>query len=93
MLSLKFLYDVPTSPTTLCAEEVSQLAQQVNLTLRENRGVRDLSDEEVLFGNKFLISLVVFSRVDKSLELDILPSDIEYMLQEINYLDMGYKRN
>jgi hypothetical protein len=93
MLSLQFLLDLHGKNKQLTAEEVNQIAAKVNITLRENRRVGELSEEEVLWGNKLLLSLYVFSRVDESLEVDITPQDIDYIIEETSYLQMGDSRN
>jgi hypothetical protein len=93
MLSLQFLLDLHGKNKQLTAEEVNQIAAEVNITLRANRKVGELKEEEVLWGNKLLLSLYVFSRVDESLEVDITPQDIDYIIEETSYLQMGDSRN
>jgi hypothetical protein len=93
MLSLQFLLELHGQNKQLTAEEVNQIAAEVNTTLRANRRVGELTEEEVLWGNKLLMSLYVFSRVDENLEVDVTPQDIDYMVEETSYLQMGYSRN
>jgi hypothetical protein len=93
MLSLQFLLELHGESRKFTAEEVNQLAAEVNVTLRENRRVAELTEKEVLWGNKLLLHLYVFSRVDENLEVDVTPEDIDYMMEETSYLQMGYTRN
>lgn len=92
-LSLQFLYDLPYTETVFTASQVKDLAEEVHRVLKENRSSRELSDEEVLRGNKFLLSLVMFSQLDENLDIDISPEDVEYMLAEVAFLSMDYVRN
>jgi len=93
MLSLQFLLELHGQSRQFTAEEVNEIAAEVNITLRENRRVGELTEEEVLWGNKLLMSLYVFSRVDENLEVDVTPQDIDYMVEETSYLQMGHSRN
>jgi ribosomal protein S13 len=93
MLSLRFLLDLHSKNQQLTAEEVNRIAEEVNITLRENRRVGELTEGEVLWGNKLLMSLYVFSRIDENLEVDVTPQDIDYIIEETSYLQMGHQRN
>ena len=91
-LDLKFLANLHNEQHVLSGFETQLLVSNVMSVLRANRGTGKLSDQEVMIGNTFILTMVnLFSQTD--VYLDITADDLDNIIQENNYMRMGCNRN
>jgi len=92
-LDIDFLLQLTEEPQVVSGSEIQVLVSNVMTTLRDNRGVGRLSDHEVMTCNRFILAMWFLFNGCYDLDLDVDSYDIDYIMEENEYMRMGTGRN
>lgn len=92
-LDIDFLLQLTDEPQLISGDEVQKLVKNVITVLRDNRGTGHLSDQQVLVGNRFILAMYALFSDGSVLDIDVDFYDINYIIEENNYMRMGSNRN
>lgn len=92
-LNIDFLLHLTDEPQLISGQEVEQLVKNVITVLRDNRGTGHLPDQQVIVGNRFILAMYALFSDGSVLDIDVDSYDINYIIEENNYMRMGNNRN
>jgi len=93
ILDIDFLLRLTEEPQVVSGSEIELLVFNVITTLRANRGVGRMSDFEVTTCNRFILAMWFLFQGCEGVELDVDSYDIDYIMEENEYMRMGTGRN
>ena len=92
-LNIDFLLRLTEEPQLVTGSEVEMLVSNVISVLRANRGTGRLSDHEVKISNTFIQAMWFLFMDYEGIELDITEEDLDYIIEENDYMRMSFRRN
>lgn len=92
-LDIDFLLRLTEEPQVVSGSEIKLLVDNVITTLRANRGVGRLTDHELMTCNRFILAMWFLFDGCYSMDFDVDSYDIEYIMDENEYMRMGTGRN
>jgi len=92
-MDLEYLLSMEDGTHVFTAHNMEELANNIIITLRENRRNPKLSDNALEKADQFILMAFSMSKVTEGIEIDVTHDDVEYIIEEVALLHMGHARN